>query len=456
MYKTTNLKVYGRKATIMLAAALTLSLASCSEKEAETAAYDPNSPIVCESFSPAGGPMSTQVILKGNNFGNDASAIKVYFNEKEAPVVGASGDHILVLAPRLPGDNVVIKVAIGEQESSFDGHFDYEIRTNISTICGGDASATTTSASTTGDQCALSEAQFSYSMENTIEVDKNKNIFFTMDKMVFCANEYANRMKNIDENSVFLTVGQVYYDKYNDKVYHNYSNGGMNEYYYYDVNNDFTKMGKADIQWDNTDFVLNGLGVVGAKRTFAMNPEDGKFYSRLFGGYLVRWDPESGTGENLTTMYGGVGIGTTNGSSYGVVFREQEPNVMYFSNDELSCIFRLDLNTGNCTVFAGRSGSSGYLDGDVKAAQFYSPHQMCVDSEGNIYVADSGNHCIRKINMTTGYVSTVAGIPQSAGYVNGTNESAKFNYPIGLAIDTDDILYVGDRDNHAIRRVAIE
>ncbi len=452
----TKQKIRGKQMAAIAVAAFVLSVVSCNEKESETAAYDPNSPIVCESFSPSGGPMSTQVILKGNNFGNDPSAVKVYFNEKEAPVVGVSGDHILVLAPRLPGDNVVIKVAIGEQESTFSGHFAYEIRTNISTICGGDASVTTTSASTTGDQCTLAEAQFSYSMENVIEVDKNKNIFFTMDKMVFCANENANRMKNIDENSVFLTVGQVYYDKYKDKIYHNYTNGGMNEYYWYDVNNDFAKMGKAEIQWDDTDFVLSGLGVVGSKRTFAMNPEDGKFYSRLLGGYLVRWDPETGVGENLTKKFGGVGVGTTNGSSYGIVFREQEPNVMYFTNDELSCIFRLDLNTGSCSVFAGRSGSSGYLDGDVKTAQFYSPHQMCVDSAGNLYVADSGNHCIRKINMTTGYVSTVAGIPQSAGYVNGTNVSAKFNYPLGLAIDTDDILYVGDRDNHAIRRVAIE
>lgn len=452
----TNLKNYGRKAASMVIAALTLSLAACSDKEAEVAAYDPNSPIVCESFSPSGGPMSTQVILKGKNFGNDVSAIKVYFNEKEAPVVGVSGDHMLVLAPRLPGDNVVIKVIIGDQESTFDGHFAYEIRTNITTICGGDASVTATSAYTTGDQCTLAEAQFSYSMENPIEVDKNKNIFFTMDKCVFCANEDANRMKNIDENSVFLTVGQVYYDKYNDKIYHNYTNGGMNEYYWYDVNNDFAKMGKAEIQWDDTDFVLSGLAVVGSKRTFAINPADGKFYSRLYGGYLVRWDPETGLGENLTVKYGGTGIGTTNGSAYGVVFRDEEPNVMYFSNDELSCIFRLDLTTGSCSVFAGRSGSSGYLDGDIKTAQFYQPKQMCVDSSGNIYVADAGNHCIRKINMKTGYVSTVAGIPQSAGYINGTNESAKFNYPVGLAIDTDDILYVGDRDNHAIRRVAIE
>lgn len=445
-----------KKILVLLLFPISFAFISCSDKEGTVNSYDPNKPILCESFSPLGGPISTQVVLKGQNFGNDITAVKVYFNEKEAPVVGVNNDHMLVLAPRLPGENVKIKVCIGEQESTFAEQFLYEIRTNISTICGGDASVTKTSALIKGDACSLAEAQFSYSLENNIEVDAKKNIFFTMDAMVFCANESADRLKNIDSNSTFLTLGQVMYDKYKDRIYHHYSNGAMNEYYWYDTNNDFVPMGKGDIKWDNGDFLLAGLGIVAARRTCAMNPSDGKFYSRLLGGYLVRWDPETGLGENLTNLYGGAGIGTTNGSAFGIVFREQEPNVMYFSNDDLDCIFRLDLTTGISNIFAGQNNIAGYLDGNVKQAQFSSPHQMCVDSAGNIYVADSGNHCIRKINMETGFVSTVAGIPQTAGYQNGTNASAKFSFPSGLAIDKDDILYVGDRDNHAIRRVAIE
>lgn len=48
---------------------------------------------------------------------------------------------------------------------------------------------------------------------------------------------------------------------------------------------------------------------------------------------------------------------------------------------------------------------------------FNKPGQMCVDSEGNIILTDTENHCIRKITMSTGYVSTLAGKPQNSGYV---------------------------------------
>ena len=65
---------------------------------------------------------------------------------------------------------------------------------------------------------------------------------------------------------------------------------------------------------------------------------------------------------------------------------------------------------------------------------FNKPGQMCVDSEGNIILTDTENHCIRKITMSTGYVSTLAGI----------------------CIDNDDVMYIGDSENRAIRRLAVE
>ncbi|MDO5446802.1 MAG: hypothetical protein Q4F34_03385, partial [Prevotellaceae bacterium] len=130
----------------------------------------------------------------------------------------------------------------------------------------------------------------------------------------------------------------------------------------------------------------------------------------------------------------------------------------YYTNTEKNCIYRMNVFTAKIDVLTGQASMSGagHLDGKLAQAQFNSPRCMVKDSEGNLYVADSGNHCIRKINLKTGFVSTVAGLPQQAGYVNGTSETAKFNKPMGLCIDKDDILYVGDSENHAIRRVAIE
>ena len=88
-------------------------------------------------------------------------------------------------------------------------------------------------------------------------------------------------------------------------------------------------------------------------------------------------------------------------------------------------------------------------------AQFNEPCQMCCDGEA-IYLADRGNHCIRKINLATGYVSTHAGVARTPGYVNGEADAAKFNYPVGCVIDSEGNLYVGDSENYAIRRVATE
>lgn len=452
-----NLRRKDRWIVALLCAMLVYPLFSCKEEATVSTTFDPNKPIVCESFSPKGGPISTQVILTGQNFGNDPKRVKVYFNEKEAPVVGVNDDHMLVLAPRLPGENVVIKVVIDDKEASFKEHFDYQIQTNISTICGGDPSATSNSAEYPGDIVPLSEAQFSNEMSNNIVVDRNKNIFFGFDKYRYCANVEADRLKNIDEIGVFLTVGLVVYDPYKDRCYHIQSNVGNNEFWWYDVNNDFVKMDKGEMKWDNNDLTPGGMASWAGRREAVMNPVDHKFYTRFYQGYFGRFDPETGEAENLTFKTSQTAqVGSSKGNTYGMVFDKQDPNILYFTVDDLNCIYRYDISTGQQAVLTGKSLAAGFLDGTLDAAQFNKPHQMCVDSENNLYVADTGNHCIRKINLKTGFVSTVAGIPQSAGYANGTNESAKFNEPVGLAIDIDDILYVGDSKNHAIRRVAIE
>jgi hypothetical protein len=75
--------------------------------------YDPDKPVLLTEFLPETGGMASQVIIKGSNFGTDPSALKVYFNNKEAKVVKTIGDLAYVLTPRLPGDTCTISVAIG-------------------------------------------------------------------------------------------------------------------------------------------------------------------------------------------------------------------------------------------------------------------------------------------------------------------------------------------------------
>ncbi|MER2192739.1 MAG: stalk domain-containing protein [Solibacillus sp.] len=92
----------------------------------------------------------------------------------------------------------------------------------------------------------------------------------------------------------------------------------------------------------------------------------------------------------------------------------------------------------------------GYIDANANTAMFNNPTDIVVDSKGIIYISDAANHTIRKV--VNGAVYTHAGTGE-AGYQNGTKTQAQFNYPAGLALDANDHLYVADSLNHVIRKV---
>ena len=102
--------------------------------------------------------------------------------------------------------------------------------------------------------------------------------------------------------------------------------------------------------------------------------------------------------------------------------------------------------------FAGQPGGVGNVDGTGSAARFSGPNGVAVDSAGNVYVADSSNCAIRKISPA-GVVTTLAGKPGVDGTADGTGSAARFNSPWSVALDTAGNLYVADSENHAIRKV---
>ncbi len=112
-------------------------------------------------------------------------------------------------------------------------------------------------------------------------------------------------------------------------------------------------------------------------------------------------------------------------------------------------IRRITVNDRIVDTFAG-TGTSGATEGLRTVATFNNPFGVVFDSAGNLYIADRDNHRIRKIN-TNGTVSTLAG--STSGSVNGTGAGAQFNRPIGLAADALGNLYVADENNHSIRKV---
>ena len=108
---------------------------------------------------------------------------------------------------------------------------------------------------------------------------------------------------------------------------------------------------------------------------------------------------------------------------------------------------------GAVTTLAGFAGYAGSVDGTGVTARFSQPLGIAVDTAGNVYVADSSSNIIRKIT-STGTVSTLAGNKSSSGSADGTGPLASFNVPTGLAIDSNGNLYVADTNNNTIREIS--
>jgi len=159
---------------------------------------------------------------------------------------------------------------------------------------------------------------------------------------------------------------------------------------------------------------------------------------------------------------------------------------------------------GQVSTYAGRD-KKGFVDGDTSVAEFLNPNGILFDKQGNMFVADNGNYCIRKITPAgivsrfcgagthgmadgdagtaqfhyiydmvidkdgnifltdgdrvrkadpSGKLSTIAG--SSTGYADGDGATARFNYPAGLAIDAEGNLYVADAMNNRIRKISFK
>jgi hypothetical protein len=99
---------------------------------------------------------------------------------------------------------------------------------------------------------------------------------------------------------------------------------------------------------------------------------------------------------------------------------------------EYYSIRKIVIATGVVTTLAG-DGTIGYLDGTGTAAQFYRPFDIAADGSGNLYVADFGNHCIRKIEIASKKVTTYAG-DGTAGDADGPSSAARFDRPHGIGV----------------------
>ncbi len=104
------------------------------------------------------------------------------------------------------------------------------------------------------------------------------------------------------------------------------------------------------------------------------------------------------------------------------------------------------------TTIAGQVGNAGSANGQGTNASFNTPNGITVDSKGNLYVADSGNDTIRKIDSSNN-VTTIAGHARTRGSADGQGTNATFALPAGITSDSQGNLYVADQHNDTIRKI---
>ena len=158
----------------------------------------------------------------------------------------------------------------------------------------------------------------------------------------------------------------------------------------------------------------------------------------------------------VTTVAGTADNGSSNGTGTAASFYEplgittDETN-LYVVDSKNSLIRKIVISTGVVTTLAG-TGSSGSSNGTGTSASFNQPSGITTDGT-NLFLAEHNNNLIRKIVISTGVVTTLAGTG-SSGSANGTGTSASFNNPYGITTDGTN-LYVSDTYNHLIRQIVI-
>lgn len=154
-------------------------------------------------------------------------------------------------------------------------------------------------------------------------------------------------------------------------------------------------------------------------------------------------------GSGISGFVNGIGIAASFSQPFGVAV-DRLGNV--FVADTGNNAIRKITPDGVVSTFAGAVTSlSGFANGIAAEASFYSPSSVAVDRLGNVFVADTYNHAIRKITPT-GVVSTLAGTGKRS-FINGVGTLAGFSYPYGVAVDDLGNVFVADTKNNAIRKI---
>ena len=483
-----------------------LAWVSCSDKEVggtAGAAFDPSQPIVISDFYPDSGGIATPMIITGKNFGTDTTGLALWYVDEDGGrhrggLVSSNGEKLYCYVPAglTYKRNIKLEVTRANGADTIKGagsrDFKYITQTAVTTIVG---TQTSDAHATKIDKLLTSNL----SAPGYLCVDNENNIFIVQhrfddsfkangsDAFIECRDEKNENVGGMvlkadlkrDQISI-LQVNSKKDEKINAPAYSTLD-GYEGVYVPDDNGRKYYSLLKAQGYAVHKQQFINPNGYANLdqsnwKYCFVINKNDQMIYSVMFKGQLIRINPKTRKAELLLKRVGKDGPKGDGGSDAFCTFSPTQPNRLFISFTDAHQIWYVDvdqLSDKDSLTYAGEpyagissfgtvnvTEGKGWEDGALKNAKFCYPRQMTFTKDGKLYIADSGNHCIRMIDTTLGKnarVTTPIGVPQSAGFQDGGVELAKFNWPTGVAVSADgSTVYVADSKNQVIRELSIK